>query len=115
MGLPNTEAEFRQYQRALIDMYSNVALFAVGNGAAATAGQVAKAVCTPAGRGVAASVMQLLAQGEKAAGAAVPQSLNSSVPTLASAIVNATRQSTSAANLAGRPTIVRPTWPSGGG
>jgi hypothetical protein len=111
MGFPNIEGEFRQFQQALIDGYVNLALLA----APAGAGRVVELACTPAGRGVAASLLQLLGQAERGAGMSLPPGLNSTAPTSASAIINAVRQSTSAANQTRSPAIVRPTWPSGGG
>jgi hypothetical protein len=100
---------------AVRDAMGTAAALAMSGGAPGLARAGAAAACTPAGRGVAVSLLQALGQAQKGAGMSLPPSLNSTVPTSASAIVNAIRQSTSAANLAGRPTIVRPTWPSGGG
>jgi RHS repeat-associated protein len=100
---------------AVNDAMGTAAALAMSGGALGLTRAAGAAACTPAGRGVAASLLQLLGQGQKGAGMPIPPSLSSSVPTSASAIVNAIRQSTSSANLAARPVIVRPTWPSGGG
>jgi RHS repeat-associated protein len=100
---------------AVSDAMGTAASLAMSGGALGLTRAAGAAACTPAGRGVAASLLQLLGQAQKGAGMPIPPSLSSSVPTSASAIVNAIRQSTSSANLAARPVIVRPTWPSGGG
>lgn len=115
MGLPNLEGEFRQFQQTLIDAYLNIATLAVGGGAPAAGVRVAEAACTPAGRGVAVSVLQLLGQAQKSAGMSLPPGMNGSLPGSASKIIEAMRKSTSAATSTARPIIVRPTLPSSGG
>lgn len=100
---------------AVSDAMGTAASLAMSGGGLGLARAGAAAACTPAGRGVAVPLLQLLGQAQKSTGMSLPPSLNSSAPTSASAIINAIRQSTSAANLAARPVIVRPTWPSGGG
>ena len=100
---------------AVRDAMGTAAAVAMSGGGLGLARAGVAAACTPAGRGVAVSLLQLLGQAQKGAGMSLPPGLNSVAPTSASAIINAIRQSTSAANLAARPVIVRPTWPSGGG
>ena len=100
---------------AVRDAMGTAAAVAMSGGGLGLARAGAAAACTPAGRGVAVSVLQLLGQAQKGTGMSLPPGLNGTAPTSASAIINAIRQSTSSANLAGRPVIVRPTWPSGGG
>jgi RHS repeat-associated protein len=100
---------------AVTDAMGTAAAAAMSAGAPGLVRAGAAAACTPAGRGVAVSLLQLLGQAQRGAGMSIPPSLSSTTPTSASAIINAIRQSTSAANLSRSPSIVRPTWPSGGG
>jgi RHS repeat-associated protein len=100
---------------AVSDAMGTAAMTAMSVGSPGLLRAGAAAACTPAGRGVVVAVLQLLGNAQKGAGMAIPPSLNSSIPTSASAIISATRQSTGAAVLTRSPRIVRPSWPSGGG
>ena len=99
---------------AVKDAMAVAAQIAMSGGGLGLGRAGAAAACTPKGQAVMALGLQGLAQLSKGT-PGVQQGLASVTPGSASAIINAIRQSTSAANLAGRPTIVRPTWPSGGG
>jgi RHS repeat-associated protein len=92
---------------------TGVTVGAIGSVGAGIAGAGAAAICTPTGRAVTASLLQLLGNGQKAGGLAIPQGMASTIPTSTSALNAATRQLTSAANQAAKnnPKIGRPTLP----
>jgi len=100
---------------AVRDAMGTAAAVSMSAGVPGLARAGAAAACTPAGRGVVVSLLQALGQAQKGTGMSLPPGLASTVQTSQSAIINAIRQSTFTANLAARPVIVRPTWPSGGG
>jgi RHS repeat-associated protein len=99
---------------AVSSAMGTTAALAMSGGGLGLARTGVAAGCTPTGKAVSALLLQGLANMGKGVPGVQP-GLASITPGSAKSIVESIVRSTGAANLAGRSTIVRPTWPSGGG
>ena len=99
---------------AVRDAMGTAAAVAMSGGGLGLARTGVAAACTPTGKAVSALLLQGLANMGKGVPGVQP-GFGSVAPGSAKSIVESIVRSTNAANLAGRSTIVRPTWPSGGG